>query len=104
MAGPTTDYGYTSFGSDVKTPGYVTESALNSHCDSSGNCTYTFQHAVPTSATGTFAIGVEAKRTESLLPGTTSETSVTYGTKNQVMYFSVDGSACSAPPDGRVRR
>ena len=93
MAGPTSDYGYTSFGSDVKTPGYVTESALNSHCDSSGNCTYTFQHAVPASATGTFAIGVEAKRTESLLPGTTSETSVTYGTKNQVMYFSVDGSA-----------
>ena len=28
MAGPTTDYGYTSFGSDVTTPGYVTESEI----------------------------------------------------------------------------
>jgi hypothetical protein len=29
MAGPTTDYGYTTFGSDTaSTPGYVTESAI----------------------------------------------------------------------------
>jgi OmcA/MtrC family decaheme c-type cytochrome len=32
MAGPTTDYGYTSFGSDVTTPGYVTESATGATC------------------------------------------------------------------------
>ena len=63
MAGPTGDYGYTGFGSDVTTKGYVTESALSSQCDASGNCTYTFQHAVPASAKGTFAIGVEARRT-----------------------------------------
>ena len=31
MAGPTTDYGYTSFGSNVTTPGYVTESASGRH-------------------------------------------------------------------------
>ena len=31
MAGPTSDYGYTSFGSDVTTPGYVTESAAQRH-------------------------------------------------------------------------
>jgi OmcA/MtrC family decaheme c-type cytochrome len=92
MAGPTTDYGYTSFGSDVKTPGYVTESALKSSCDSSGKCTYTFQHQVPAKATGSYAIGVESRRTETLLPGTTSAMNVTYGAKNQVMYFSVDGS------------
>jgi OmcA/MtrC family decaheme c-type cytochrome len=92
MAGPTTDYGYTSFGSDVKTPGYVTESALKSNCGSSGMCTYTFQHKVPAKATGTYAIGVEARRTETLLPGTTTAMNVTYGAKNQVMYFSADGS------------
>ena len=95
MAGPTSDYGYTSFGSDAQTPGYVTESALKSPCDASGNCTYTFQHAVPASATGTYAIGVEARRTETILPGTTTEMGVTYGAKNQVMYFSVDGSPVS---------
>ena len=93
MAGPTTDYGYTSFGSDTaSTPGYVTESAAKASCDDSGNCTYTFTHAVPAKASGTYAIGVEARRTETLLPGTTKQQSVTYGTPNRVAYFSVDGS------------
>jgi OmcA/MtrC family decaheme c-type cytochrome len=93
MAGPTTDYGYTSFGSDTaSTPGYVTESAAKATCDTSGNCTYTFTHQVPAKAVGTYAIGVEARRTETLLPGTTKQQSVTYGTPNKVVYFSVDGS------------
>ena len=74
MAGPTSDYGYTSFGSDVHTPGYVTESAHSRpRCGADGNCTYTFTHAVPAGATGTYAIGVEARRTETLLPGTTTQ-------------------------------
>jgi OmcA/MtrC family decaheme c-type cytochrome len=93
MAGPTTDYGYTSFGSDTaSTPGYVTESAAKASCDSSGNCTYTFTHSVPAKATGTYAIGVEARRTEVVLAGTTKEQSITYGAPNKVVYFSVDGS------------
>jgi len=94
MAGPTTDYGYTSFGSDVTTtPGYVTESGLTaSTCATNGTCTYSFTHAVPAKATGTYVVGVEARRTETLLPNTTSSTAVTYGAKNQVIYFSVDGS------------
>src|SRR5579863_10677774 len=37
LAGPTTDYGYTSFGSDVTTPGYVGEDGTLGTCDSSGN-------------------------------------------------------------------
>ena len=54
MAGPTTDYGYTSFGAAVTTPGYVTESAMTaSSCDASGNCTYTFTHTIPAGAKGT---------------------------------------------------
>ena len=93
MAGPTADYGYTSFGSDVTTPGYVTESAsAGSSCGADGTCTYTFKHAVPANATGSFAIGVEARRSETLLAGTTSQQVVQYGAKNQVLYFSVDGS------------
>jgi OmcA/MtrC family decaheme c-type cytochrome len=93
MAGPTTDYGTTNFGSTVTTPGYVTESALTaSTCTAAGACTYNFSTPVPAKATGSYAIGVEARRTETLLPGTTSSMSVEYGAKNQVMYFSVDGS------------
>jgi OmcA/MtrC family decaheme c-type cytochrome len=94
MAGPTSDYGYTSFGTDVTTtPGYVSENGLTaSVCGNNGTCTYTFTHAVPAKSTGTYAVGIEARRTETLLPGTTSSTSVTYGAKNPVAYFSVDGS------------
>jgi OmcA/MtrC family decaheme c-type cytochrome len=54
---------------------------------------YTFTHSVPAAATGTYAIGIEARRTEVLLAGTTSEQTVQYGAVNKVMYFSVDGSA-----------
>ncbi|MEO7144202.1 MAG: hypothetical protein ABI165_11960, partial [Bryobacteraceae bacterium] len=93
MAGPASDYGYTSFGSDVTTPGYVSESALGASCDASGTCIYTFRHAIPASAAGTYSIGVEARRTEVLLGGTTSQQSVTYGAVNQVVNFSVDGTA-----------
>ncbi len=93
MAGPTTDYGYTSFGSDTAgTPGYVSESAAKASCDSNGNCMYTFTHAVPAKATGTYAIGVEARRTEVVLTGAGIQQSTQYGAPNQVVYFSVDGS------------
>lgn len=93
MAGPTTDYGYTTFGSDVTTPGYVSESATSAaQCAADGVCTYTFNHAVPNDARGTFAIGMEGRRTETLLPGTTTQMDVQYGGDNKVAYFSVDGS------------
>jgi OmcA/MtrC family decaheme c-type cytochrome len=97
MAGSTSDYGYTSFGTDVTTPGYVTESAIAAatiaKCGADGTCTYAFQHAVPAKAIGSYSIGVEARRTETLLPGTTKQMVTTYGAKNQVVSFSVDGSA-----------
>ena len=92
MAGPTTDYGYTSFGSDVTTPGIVSEDGTVATCDPSSNCTYTFLHAIPAKATGTFAIGVESERLEDILTGTTQAQEVESGTANQVVYFSVDGS------------
>lgn len=95
MAGPTTDYGYTSFGSGVTTPGYVTESAAKATCGTNGTCMYTFTHTVPATATGTYAIGVEARRTDvvpELVDGTTSQQSIEYGAPNKVVYFSVDGS------------
>lgn len=94
MAGPTSDYGYTSFGSDTAgTPGYVTESALKTACNSSGACTYTFTHAIPAGATGTYTIGGEARMNVTVLAGTTSQQIVQAAAKNPISNFSVDGSA-----------
>ncbi len=95
MTGPTTDYGAVNFGSDVTTPGYVTESAAKATCTSSGTCMYTFTHAIPAGAGGTFAIGIEARRSETvpqLIDGNTVQTAISYGAANPVAYFSVDGS------------
>jgi OmcA/MtrC family decaheme c-type cytochrome len=93
MAGPTSDYGQTSFGSDVTTKGYVSENPVpKAKCSPDGTCTYTFAHAVPASAKGTFAIGIEARRAYTILPGTTVELATEYGAINKVVYFSVDGS------------
>jgi OmcA/MtrC family decaheme c-type cytochrome len=93
MAGPTTDYGYTSFGSNVTTPGYVTESvAAATTCTSDGTCSYTFTHTIPATAKGTYAIGIEGRLSITLLPGTTQAVTTNYGGTNQVIYFPVDGS------------
>jgi OmcA/MtrC family decaheme c-type cytochrome len=93
MAGPTSDYGYTSFGSDVTTPGYVSENPVpTASCGSDGTCTYTFTHAIPAKATGTYAIGIEGRRGLTLDAGTVLQQSTEYGAINKVTYFSVDGS------------
>ena len=92
IAGPTTDYGYTTF-AGVTTPGYDSENAAAlSKCGQDGTCTYTFTHAIPAGSKGTFAIGVEARRALVLLPGTVKQVSTDYGADNKVIYFSVDGS------------
>ncbi len=95
MAGPTGDYGYTSFGSDVTTTGYVTENGVTaSTCGTDGTCNYTFTHAVPANAKGTYAISFYATRTaQTLLAGTTTQKTVSESPMNTVFYFSTDGSA-----------
>lgn len=93
MAGPTSDYGYTSFGSDVTTPGYVSENPVPvMQCSPDGTCSYMFKHAIPANATGTYSIGIEGRRGITLLPGTTQQMNSEYGGINQVIHFSVDGS------------
>src|SRR5580658_2668039 len=93
MAGPTTDFGYTIFGTNTTTPGYVTESAMTAAtCNATGSCTYSFTNIVPAKAVGTYAIGGEARITQTVLAGTTSSQAVEYGAFNPVTYFSVDGS------------
>jgi OmcA/MtrC family decaheme c-type cytochrome len=92
MAGPTSDYGYTDFGV-ATTPGYVTESVMTAaQCTSTGTCTYTFTHAVPAKATGTYAIGIEGRMSITLLKGTVIQQTAQYSGLNQVIYFSVDGT------------
>jgi OmcA/MtrC family decaheme c-type cytochrome len=93
MAGPTSDYGYTSFGSDVTTLGYVSENPVpTAKCDGSGTCTYTFTHAIPAKAKGSYSIGIEGRITFTINPNTVLTQNVNYGADNNVVSFSVDGS------------
>jgi OmcA/MtrC family decaheme c-type cytochrome len=94
LAGPDSDYGYTKFGLDQKTGGYISENPTSSSsCGQDGTCSYTFQHAIPANATGTYSIGVEGRRVGTLNKGTTKEIdNVEYGGKNVVFNFSVDRS------------
>ena len=92
LAGPTSDYGYTSFGSDVTTNGYVSEDATKATCSTDGTCLYQFLHAIPADAKGTFSIGMEGRRGATLLAGTKKEMTTEYGAVNKVIDFSVDGS------------
>jgi OmcA/MtrC family decaheme c-type cytochrome len=92
LAGPTTDYGYTNFGSDVTTHGYVSEDATKATCGTDGTCMYQFLHAIPATATGTYSIGMEGRRGYTILPDTTAAVTTNYGAVNKVVNFSVDGS------------
>src|SRR5258708_5533022 len=86
MAGPTADY--TSFAT-----GYVQETLTNANATgSNGVYQHTFATSIPANATGTFAVGLEGRRAETVLPGTTKALTVSYGATNPVFYFSVDGS------------
>jgi OmcA/MtrC family decaheme c-type cytochrome len=92
MAGPTTDYGYTSFGSDVTTPGYVSEDATKATCGTDGTCVYQFLHSIPANATGTYSIGMEGRAGYTINAGTEAAVTTEYGAVNKVIDFSVDGS------------
>lgn len=86
MAGPTGDY-----------TNAISESALKAS-GSNGTYMYTFQHAVPANATGTYTIGIEGYRNITLLPGTVTQTVVRDVGHNQVINFSVDGSTVAPHP------
>ncbi len=101
MAGPTTDYGTTNFGSTVTTPGYVTESALTTAtCTAAGACTlHVHPRRFPPKPPEAYAIGVRSPRApKRCSPAPPSSDVVEYGAKNQVMYFSVDGIPGGSSP------
>ena len=91
LAGPTTDYGSTGFGT-ANTPGYVSEDATKATCGSDGTCVYQFLTVIPASSTGTFSIGMEGRRGYTINAGTTAAVTTEYGAVNKVVSFSVDGS------------
>jgi OmcA/MtrC family decaheme c-type cytochrome len=83
LSGPTTDYSF-----------MLSEDATKGTCGSDGTCMYTFQNAINAGATGTYSIGIEGERNITLQPGTTKEMkNVRDAGANQVINFSVDGSA-----------
>ena len=98
LGGPAQDPGYTNFGADVVSSGYVSENpTATATCGQDGTCTYTFTHAIPNTAKGTFYIGAEGRRATTLLAGTKKErANVEQGAKNVVFNFSVDGSKVQA--------
>jgi OmcA/MtrC family decaheme c-type cytochrome len=86
MAGPNTDYiGLTG--------GAISESALNASCASdASSCWYTFSAAIPADAKGSYTMGIEGRRDETIYPGTKLAQLVRDSGLNKVVYFSVDGS------------
>jgi OmcA/MtrC family decaheme c-type cytochrome len=86
IAGPSTD-------NVAFTTGYVQETVTAANVSGgNGTFTYTFNTPIPSNATGTFAVGLEGRRLETVLANTTLQQSIQYGAKNPVMYFSVDGT------------
>lgn len=83
LAGPTSDYS-----------SEISENALKAQ-GSAGVYTYTFQNAIPATATGTYAIGIEGYVTRTVQIANNQTTSVEDAGLNQVIYFSVDGSTVS---------
>ena len=98
MAGPTTDYGYTSFGAGCDDARVCfRERDDGSAVRNRRVCAYTFKHAVPAGARGNFAIGIEGRRTETLLPGTVTADGRSVRRRQQGVVFLSGWLACSAP-------
>ena len=81
LAGPNSDYQQ-----------FVSESA-RAATGSNGTYTYTFNARVPADATGSYSIGIEGYRNQTLLPGTVQEQVVRDAGDNKVIYFSVTNAA-----------
>ena len=79
--------------SAINAHGYISEDASKKSVLSGDTYTYTFSTAIPADATGTYTIGMEGRRYDTVLAGTTKAQTIEYGMKNVVYNFSVDGSA-----------
>ena len=86
LAGPTTDY------TGINAHGYISEDASKTSVLNGDTYTYTFTTPIPANAQGTYSIGMEGRRNDTVLAGTTKARTIEYGMKNVVYNFSVDGS------------
>lgn len=89
LSGPTTDY------VSPTSRGYISEDPKAAGADvtlSGDTYRYTFVNALPADAKGTYTVGIETRRIETVLAGTPSQRSIQYGADNKVINFSVDGS------------
>ncbi|MBI2853139.1 MAG: OmcA/MtrC family decaheme c-type cytochrome [Chloroflexi bacterium] len=84
VKGPTTDYtGPTTTLAAVRT---------NIKTDANGNYTYTLTQAIPADAKGTWAIGIESNRVETISGNAGVSTNITNSTYNPVAYVAVTDS------------
>ena len=90
LAGPTSDY------IGINAHGYISEDPSKTSVLNGDTYTYTFKTAIPAGATGTYTIGMEGRRQDTVLVGTTKARTIEYGMKNVVFNFSVDGSEVKA--------
>lgn len=94
MAGPTGDYAT-----------LVSENARGATPSGPGGTyTYTFKGAIPAGATRTYTIGIEGYRSVTILPGTVKSQTVRDVGFNQLLPFSVDGSAVAPRPIENVQQ
>ena len=91
ISGANVDYGTSPTGM-----GRTSESPATTATGSNGVYTYTMTSKIPTTATGSYTVSLEASNTVTLLPGTTLQTTATDAALPTEYYFSVDKSAVLA--------
>jgi OmcA/MtrC family decaheme c-type cytochrome len=80
LAGPDSDYA-----------SYISEDVRQA-TGADGTYYWTFANPLPANAAGTYSVGIEGYRNQTLLPGTAKEVVARDAGKNVVFHFSVDGS------------
>lgn len=87
LSGPTTDY------VSPTSHGYVSEDPKATAALSGDTYRYTFSTPLPADAKGTFTVGLDGRHAMTVLEGTLKQQTIQYNIDNQVLSFSVDGSA-----------